>query len=66
MSQTEVNGITISTFTMHVPLNTLRDRQVEAIDDMVSRLRDIPGVVVTGWCDDLDTPGLPIDAETAR
>lgn len=48
----EVNGITISIFTVAVPTSTLRDRQLEQIDDAVSRLRDVPGVVVAGWCDD--------------
>lgn len=39
----------------------LSDRHVEKIDWAVSILRDLPGVVVTGWCDP-----EPLDASEVR
>jgi hypothetical protein len=38
-------------FTVAVPTG-LSDRHTERVDWAVEILRDIPGVTVTGWCDD--------------
>lgn len=40
------------TFTVELDLAKMGDRAQERVDWAVSILRDIPGVKVSGWCDD--------------
>lgn len=40
------------TFTVELDLAKMGDRAQERVDWAVSILRDIPGVNVSGWCDD--------------
>lgn len=39
-------------FTVELDAAGMGDRNLEAVDRAVSILRDIPGVNVSGWCDD--------------
>lgn len=43
----------MTTFLVSVP-DGLSNRALEAIDNAVYLLRDVPGVVVDGWCDEED------------
>ena len=42
------------TINVRVDVNAMSDRAMERLDAAVAMLRDIPGVSVTGWCDDDD------------